>query len=291
MNEAGITKAARLRRMLSGDSAIVAPGVYDGLSARLVERAGFGAVYASGGAISRSRCLPDLGLLSSREVVDSLQSIVDAVSIPVIADADTGYGNALNVSRTVREFERAGVAALHLEDQVFPKKCGHLEGKAVISLVEMQKKIVAAKESFSNPDMVLIARTDALAVEGLNGALERGEAYAEAGADLIFVEAPTSRAEIEAIARGIRRPLLINMFAGGKTPLVPTDELFAMGYRVVIIPSDLQRASIGAMNRVLAEIRTAGHSARLSGDMVSFSDREEIVGTSEYLRLEKRYQA
>ena len=175
--------------------------------------------------------------------------------MPVIADADTGYGNALNVRRTIREFERAGVAALHLEDQTFPKRCGHLDDKTVVPRGEMVQKLRAARDAASDADLVLIARTDAIAVEGLEAAIERALAYAEAGADVIFVEAPTSEAQIETIARRVSTPKLLNMFEGGKTPLVPLDRLSALGYRIVIIPSDLQRAAIRAMQDVLTAIR------------------------------------
>ena len=231
----------RLRQLIADGDVVVAPGVYDGLSARLAARAGFRAVYATGGGIARGMGYPDLGLLSLREIVERLANIVEQVEVPVIADADTGYGNALNVRRTVREFERAGVAAFHLEDQTFPKRCGHYDDKAVVPTAEMVQKLRAAREALTDPDLVLIARTDALAVEGLDAALERAQAYHAAGADVIFVEAPTSEAEIETIARRVTAPKLINMFQGGKTPLVPLAKLRELGYRIVIIPSDLQR--------------------------------------------------
>ena len=247
-------------------------------------------MYASGGAISRSRAVPDLGLLSAKEVVDTLLSIVEAVDIPVIADADTGYGNALNVARTVRDFERCGVAGFHLEDQEFPKKCGHYADKAVIPVAEMQQKIRAACDARRDPGLVIVGRTDALAIEGLSSAIERAEAYAEAGADVLFVEAPTSEAQIEEIARRVKRPLLINMFKGGKTPLLPAARLRELGYRIVIIPSDLQRAAIGAMQRTLEQIAKAGHSGAMDAEMVTFAGREEIVGTADYQRLEALYK-
>lgn len=283
--------ATRLRRLIAGGDIVVAPGISDGLSARLVERAGFPALYASGGAIARSLGLPDLGLVSLTETVERLAAIVDATSLPVIADADTGYGNALNTQRTVRAFERAGVAALHLEDQIFPKRCGHYDDKAIVPAAEMAQKLRAARDAAADPDLVIIARTDALAVEGFEGAVERAGLYAEAGADLIFVEAPTSAEQIEALARRIGRPLLINMFKGGKTPLIPLETLKGWGYRIVIIPSDLQRAAIAAMQEVLVEIRRTGDSGRLADRMVTFDEREEIIGTPEYLALDRKYKA
>src|SRR5918994_1875273 len=236
-----------LRQLLKGDDVVVAPGVYDGLSARLARHAGFAAVYATGGGIARSMGYPDLGLLGLSEVVERLAEIVEHAGVPVIADADTGYGNALNVRRAVREFERAGVAGLHLEDQTFPKRCGHYDDKSLVPVAEMVGKLRAARDAAGDADLVLIARTDAIAVEGLDAALERAHAYAEAGADVLFVEAPTSEAQIETIARRLPAPKLLNMFEGGKTPLVDLGRLRALGYRIVIIPSDLQRAAIRAM--------------------------------------------
>ena len=279
----------KLRALLARDDIIVAPGVYDGLSARLVAAAGFPALYATGGGIARSMGYPDLGLLSMSEIVDRLANIVEHAGIPVIADADTGYGNALNVRRAVREFERAGVAALHLEDQQFPKRCGHYDDKSVVPTSEMTQKLRAARDAASDADLVLIARTDALAIEGLDPTLERAQAYAAAGADVIFVEAPTSEAEIETIARRLPQPKLINMFQGGKTPLVPLDRLRELGYRIVIIPSDLQRAAISAMEQVLAAIRRDGTSAAVADRMASFKERETVVGTGEYLELDRKY--
>jgi 2-methylisocitrate lyase-like PEP mutase family enzyme len=276
-----------LRTLLKGDDVVIAPGVYDGLSARLARAAGFAAVYATGGGIARSMGYPDLGLLSLSEVLDRLREIVHQAHVPVIADADTGYGNALNVRRTVREFERAGVAALHLEDQTFPKRCGHLDDKSVVPVAEMVGKVRAARAAAPDPDLVLIARTDAIAVEGLDAAIERAQAYAEAGADVVFVEAPTSEAQIETIARRLPVPKLLNMFEGGKTPFVPLARLRALGYRIVIIPSDLQRAAIHAMQLVLGAIRRDGNSRSVADRLVSFAEREAIVGTAEYLRIDR----
>jgi 2-methylisocitrate lyase-like PEP mutase family enzyme len=276
-----------LRTLIAGDTIVVAPGVYDGMSARLVQRAGFAAVYATGGGIARSMGYPDLGLLGLTEVADRLAVIVEHAGVPVIADADTGYGNTLNVRRTIREFERAGVAALHLEDQTFPKRCGHLDDKTVVSTGEMVGKLRAARDAATDGDLVLIARTDALAVEGLDAAIERALAYAAAGADVIFVEAPTSEAQMATIARRVTVPKLLNMFEGGKTPLVPLDRLQALGYRIVIIPSDLQRAAIRAMQDVLATIRRDGNSRALADRMASFTEREAIVGTADYLSRDR----
>jgi 2-methylisocitrate lyase-like PEP mutase family enzyme len=280
--------AAALRQLLAGDDVVVAPGVYDGLSARLARHAGFAAVYATGGGIARSMGYPDLGLLGMTEVIERLAGIVEHAGVPVIADADTGYGNALNVRRAVREFARAGVAALHLEDQTFPKRCGHLDDKSLVPTAEMVQKLRAARDAAGVADLVLIARTDAIAVEGLDAALARARAYAEAGADVLFVEAPTSEAQIETIARSLPGPKLLNMFEGGKTPLVPLARLRALGYRIVIIPSDLQRAAIRAMQEVLAAIQRDGNSRAVAGRMAPFAEREAIVGTPDYLTLDRQ---
>ena len=281
--------SSQLRALLRGNDVVVAPGVWDGLSARLVARAGFPAAYATGGGIARSMGYPDLGLLSLSEIASRLANIVEHASVPVIADADTGYGNALNAQRAVREFERAGVAALHLEDQTFPKRCGHYDDKSVVPAVEMAQKLRAARDAMTDADIVLIARTDALAVEGLDAAIERAQAYAAAGADMIFIEAPVSLEQIEAIARRLPQPKLINMFQGGKTPLVPVARLKELGYQIVIIPSDLQRAAIRAMDDALAAIARDGSSAALADRMASFTEREAVVDTAGYLARDAKY--
>jgi 2-methylisocitrate lyase-like PEP mutase family enzyme len=282
---------ARLRELIRGDDVVVAPGVFDGLSARLAGRAGFSAVYATGGGIARATGLPDLGLLSVSEVIARLAPIVEHAGVPVIADADTGYGNALNARRAVREFARLGVAGLHLEDQQFPKRCGHYDDKALVSTSEMAQKLRAAREALDDADFVLIARTDAIAVEGFDAAIARAEAYAAAGADVVFVEAPETVAQIEEVARRLPMPKLINMFQGGKTPLVPLPRLAELGYRIVIIPSDLQRAAIRAMQEVLAVLRRDGNSAVLADRLASFQEREQVVDTAAYLALDRRYSA
>jgi 2-methylisocitrate lyase-like PEP mutase family enzyme len=279
----------KLRQLLASGRTLVAPGVFDGLSARLTEQAGFAAVYASGGAIARSTGVPDLGLLSLDEIVARLETIVDAVAIPVIADADTGYGNALNVQRAVRAFERSGVAALHLEDQTFPKKCGHYDDKGLVPVAEMAQKLKAARDALNDSDFIVIARTDAIAVEGFAAALDRASAYGEAGADVIFVEAPTSEEEIAAVARRFPGWKLINMFQGGKTPLLPVARLEQLGYNIVIIPSDLQRAAIKAMQRALECIARDGSTAAMTIDMASFKEREAIIDTAGYIERDRRY--
>ncbi len=282
-----MTQPSRLRALMSA-GLVQAPGCFDGLSARLIEQAGFKAAYASGGAISRGAGMPDLGLLSVNEMADRMAQIADAVDIPVIADADTGYGNALNARRAARQFARAGVAAIHLEDQTFPKKCGHYDDKAIVGTEAFCQKIRAVKDAVGD-DLVLIARTDALAVEGFEAAVERCGAYAEAGAEVIFFEAPQTVEQIEDAARLISAPLLLNMFAGGKTPVVPLARLQELGVAIVIVPSDLQRAAIFAMQETLRAIAEDGDSGRLQDRMVTFKDRETIIGTDDWNALNRRF--
>jgi 2-methylisocitrate lyase-like PEP mutase family enzyme len=267
----------------------VAPGAYDGLSTRLVEQAGFPAVYASGGAIARSAGVPDLGLLPLSAIADRLASMADVSGVPIIADADTGFGNALNAQAAARAFERAGVAAFHIEDQTFPKRCGHYDDKSLVPTAEMVAKLKATRDALHDADFVVIARTDAIAVEGFAAALDRAAAYREAGADVCFVEAPTSEDEIAEIAKRLPGWKLINMFEGGKTPLLPVSRLQALGYQLVIIPSDTQRAAIKAMQRVLATIARDGSSASMRVEMASFAERETVVDTAGYLARGKSY--
>ncbi|MSQ71759.1 MAG: oxaloacetate decarboxylase [Betaproteobacteria bacterium] len=279
-----------LRNMLESGKIVVAPGVYDGMSTRLVEKAGFKVAYASGGAIARSTGIPDLGLLSLAEIAGRLEQIVDVTTLPVIADADNGYGNALNAQRAARAFERAGVAAFHLEDQTFPKRCGHYDDKSVVPIHEMVGKLKAVRDALHDDDFVVIARTDAIAVEGFEAAIERCHAYVAAGADVAFLDAPTSQAQVEEIARRLPGWKLINMFHGGKTPLLPVSRLDELGYQIVIIPSDLQRAAIKAMQRSLQAISRDGSSLAMIEDLAAFDEREELVATAEFLARGKRYQ-
>jgi 2-methylisocitrate lyase-like PEP mutase family enzyme len=281
---------SRLREFIKGSTPLVAPGAFDGLSARLVELAGFSVVYASGGAIARAAGFPDIGLLSVTEVVERTALIVSSVSVPVIADADTGFGNSVNTARTIELFERAGVAGVHIEDQQFPKRCGHLEDKVLVSCEEMCLKIRVACAQRKDPNFLIIARTDGIAVDGFSRAIDRAQAYAEAGADMIFVEAPQTIEQIEEIAREISAPKLINMFHGGKTPMVPLARLTELRYQIVIIPSDLQRAAIHAMQQVLKTVKCNGDSSALADEMVSFQERELIVRTKEFLNVETKTQ-
>src|SRR6201981_3169778 len=225
-----MTPRQRMRALISRRGYTMVPGAYDTLTARLVEQAGFEAGYLTGGGYSRAHGYSDLGLLTLSENVRFIGLTVEAVAIPVIADADTGYGNAINVIRTVREYEKSGVAAFHIEDQVAPKKCGHYEGKEVISQAEMVGKIKAAVDTRQDPDLVIIARSDARAVEGLKASIDRVTAYLEAGADVGFVEAPQNVEELRIVGRQVKGPALANVFEGGKTPMLPARELDAMGF-------------------------------------------------------------
>src|SRR5579859_994074 len=248
----------RLRELLAGPEIVQAPGAYDALSARIVEAAGFPVVYMTGfGSSAGLLGRPDVGLLSAAEMVENAHRMAEAISVPLIADADTGYGNPLNVRRTVREYEAAGVAAIHIEDQVSPKKCGHMDRKRVIPVDEMAAKIRAAVEARRDPDFLIIARTDARAMEGLESALARAERYREAGADLLFVEAPQSVEEVEAVAARLRgAPLLYNWAEQGKTPPLSYDRLRGMGFQLIIFPISLLLTATQAM-RAAAEIGRA----------------------------------
>ena len=284
-----MTPRQALRQLIAAGLYTMVPGAYDTLTARLVEQAGFKAVYLTGGGYSRASGYPDLGLLSLNENVHFIAQTVEAVSIPVIADADTGYGNAINVIRTVREYEKTGVAGFHIEDQVSPKKCGHYEGKEVVPLPEMVGKIKAAVDTRRDPDLLIIARSDARAVEGLDAAIDRVNACLEAGADVGFVEAPQSVEELRLIPGRLRGPALANVFEGGKTPMLAAPELAAMGFRLGIYPSQTQRAAIRAAQRVLTALREDGDTRRVEGDLATFQEREEAVGTARWRALEERY--
>ena len=284
-----MTARQALRRLIAAGGYTMVPGAYDTLTARLVEQAGFAAVYLTGGGYSRASGYPDLGLLSLTENVQFIGRTVEAVGIPVIADADTGYGNAINVIRTVREYEKSGAAGFHIEDQVSPKKCGHYEGKEVISTAEMVGKIKAAVDTRQDPDLVIIARSDARAVEGLDAAIDRVNAYLEAGADVGFVEAPQSVEELRIVGRRVAGPALVNVFEGGKTPMLNARELDEMGFRLGIYPSQTHRAAIRAAQRVLRVMREDGDARRVETDLATFQDREDAVGTAKWRELEARY--
>jgi 2-methylisocitrate lyase-like PEP mutase family enzyme len=283
---------SHLRELIRLPSPVLAPGCYDALSARLVEEAGFPAAYMTGfGSSAGYLGRPDVGLMTMLEMVDNARRIVDAVDIPVIADADTGYGNPINVIRTVQAYESAGVAAIHIEDQVAPKKCGHMEGKQLIRPEEMAAKIRAAVDARSSPDFLLIARTDARAVEGLDAAIERARLYREAGADILFVEAPQSEAEIRAVAAAFPQvPLLFNYAEGGKTPAVEHSLLTELGFAIIIFPISTVLAATKAMRGVLKRIKEDGSPIAVLPDLPRFGDFVDFIGLPEILELERRYK-
>lgn len=282
---------SRFRTLLSQPGCIVAPGVADALAARLVALEGFAAVYMTGFGTSLTRLgAPDVGLLTANEMIDNASRIVDASGLPVIADADTGYGNPINMRRTIRDYEKTGVAGVHIEDQSWPKRCGHLAGKRVIPTAEMVAKIKAACDVRTDPDFTIIARCDAIAIEGLEAALERGGRYREAGADMLFIEAPVGRAEVERVARHFKGvPLLYNMAASGKTPDLPADELARLGFKLAIYPNWVILAAIPAMQALLRELKTKGSIADVRNKVTTFKEFTEIAGLPEIQRLEERY--
>jgi len=279
-----------LRRLLAQPGIVVAPGAYDCLSARIIERAGFPAVYMTGYGISASFLgRPDVGLLTMTEMAGAAGRMAAAVSIPVIADADTGYGNPINVTRTVQEYERAGVAALHIEDQTWPKRCGNMEGKQVIPKEEMVQKVRAAVKARQDGDLVIIARTDAIAVNGLEDALERGRAYAKAGADVIFVEAPRNLEDVRAIAASIEAPLLFNRTASGKAPPLSVAELEALGFKMVIFPTHALYAVSRTVAALMEEIKRTGSVAPSPDRLPSFDEFNDLIGLPEIRELEREF--
>jgi 2,3-dimethylmalate lyase len=278
-----------LRQLLREPGIIVAPGAYDCLTAKLIAREGFPAVYMTGAGTALTRLgQPDLGFATLSEMVANAAAMAATVAIPLIADADTGYGGALNVYRTVREYEKAGAAALHIEDQVFPKRCGHLDGKQVVPIEEMVIKLRAAVEARTDEDFVLIARTDALAVTGLDDTLRRCHAYIEAGADVLFVEALRSQEDIEHLVRDVHVPLLYNFVEHGKSPLLPVDELQRLGFKVVIFPGSIMLAVLPLVRQILGEIKQRGKTDALLDRMTNVVELFETMGLSEMLALDAR---
>lgn len=280
-----------LREAIRARKLLVAPGVWDGLSARVAQAAGFEAVYVSGGSVARSAGLPDLGLLTMSEMVARIREVVDSVDRPVIADADTGYGGTLNVARTVREYERIGVAALHLEDQAIPKRCGHYDDKSLVEPSTMAARIHASLDARTDPALVIIARTDARAAEGLEAAINRARRYAEAGADMLFIEGPQSEQELAAIAERLDAPLVLNVSPGGRSPGVTATRAQELGYALMIVPSDLQRAAIFAMQCAAEALLREGSTDSFADRMASPAQRDLIVDLESYIALEKRYGA
>ncbi len=286
-------RSRRLRELLAAPDLLVAPGAFDCVGARLVETAGFPALYITGAGISMSALgAPDVGALSFGEILDRIRRICDVVSIPVIADGDTGYGGPLNIIRTVREYERAGVSAIQIEDQAWPKKCGHEPGRRLVDTAEMAARIRAAVESRRDPDFVVIARTDARAGEGMAAAIQRAQAYREAGADVIFVESPQSEAELAEVGRSFHgTPLLANMVEGGRTPILPASQLQALGFSLAIYPNALTRLFAKAGLDMLASLRSTGSTTAMAGNMLSHGELWELFDNRTWRALEDRYMA
>jgi 2-methylisocitrate lyase-like PEP mutase family enzyme len=252
----------KLREMISSGPMVVAPGAYDCITARLIEQAGFSAVYMTGAGTSAAHGLPDYGLLTMTEMVANARRITSSITVPLVSDSDTGYGNELNAYRTVQEFERAGVQAIHIEDQVFPKKCGHLDDKELVSVEDYVAKIRAAVAARSSPDFLVIARTDARAVAGFDEAVRRANAAAEAGADVIFLEAPQTLEEVARVPQLVKAPCLLNMVLNGKTPHVSMMDAEKMGYRISILPGMLLSSIIGLCDKMLADVKASGMLAQ-----------------------------
>jgi 2-methylisocitrate lyase-like PEP mutase family enzyme len=277
-----------LRELLAAPDMLIAPGAYDGIGARLIEQAGFSAVYMTGAGTAAARGYPDFGLLDMGEMVANAATMARAVSVPLIADADTGYGNELNVTRTVREYESRGIAAIHIEDQVSPKRCGHLDGKEVVSRAEFVSKIRAAADARRTKEFVIIARTDARAMLSLDEAIWRGNAALDAGADLVFVEATQSLEEVAAVPKAVKGPCLLNVVAGGRTPLFDLREAEAMGYKLAILPGLMLAAAIQAGDAALAQLK-ATHKAPEVTQSVAQTFRR--FGADEWDALRQRFNA
>jgi carboxyvinyl-carboxyphosphonate phosphorylmutase len=284
-----MTQASRFRALLQGDRLIVAPGAYDCITARLIEQAGFAAVYMTGAGTSASLGYPDFGLVTMSEMVANAQRIADAVAVPVVADADTGYGNELNVFRTVREYERCGVAGIHIEDQVFPKKCGHLEGKEIIPREDYVAKIRAACAARRDRDFTIIARTDARAVAGFDEAITRANSALAAGADMAFVEAPQTPEEVAAVPRLVDGPCLLNVVRGGKTPDVDLRDVEKMGYKLAIVPGLLIKSVVGICQKMLSELHATHRHPTLAKEM-TVSDVFQLFGADEWDGLRNRFR-
>ncbi len=281
-----------LKSRLAQKEILVAPGVYDGLTASLAEKAGFEALYLSGAAVAYTRLgRPDIGLSTASEMADTMTLIADRVALPVIIDADTGFGNALNAQRTMRLYERAGASALQVEDQTFPKRCGHLSDKSLIPKQEMAGKIAAMADSRTSSDTLIIARTDAIAVEGFSAAIERAETYMAAGADVLFLEAPQSRDQLTSIADrfSLRVPLLANMVEGGATPILGADDLEAQGYSIVIFPGGIVRALAKTAQAYYQSLADNGSNKPFAQNMFDFGGLNEVIGTAEMLNAGARY--
>ncbi|HEV3176781.1 MAG TPA: isocitrate lyase/phosphoenolpyruvate mutase family protein [Stellaceae bacterium] len=285
-----MTAGQRLRQAISDRRALLVPGAANALTARIIEDLGFEAIYLTGAGLANTQLgVPDIGLVTLTEVARATAAIAGATALPLVVDADTGFGNAINVAHTVRTLERAGAAAIQLEDQSFPKRCGHFAGKELAPAAEMVGKVKAAVDARSSPDCLIVARTDARAVEGLEAAIARADSYAEAGADATFVEAPESLAELAEIPRRLGLPQVANMVVGGKTPLATRDELAAMGFGLVLYANAALQASVLAMQEVLRALRRDGSLVTVSSRLADFAERQRLVGKAEWDALEARF--
>ncbi len=287
------THPENLRGRLATGDILVAPGIYDALTALIAEQAGFEALYLSGASIAYTHLgRSDVGLVSYTEVEQVLARITERVAVPVIVDADTGFGNALNVVRTVKGFERAGAAMIQLEDQTFPKRCGHLDGKSVVPVAEMAGKLDAALDARARADTLILARTDAVAVEGLDAAMDRAEVYLEHGADVLFIEAVRSPEQMDRVCSRFakRVPLLVNLVEGGKTPMEPVASLQARGFRIAIFPGGTARAVAHCLQRYYASLRENGSTVPFRDAMLDFDGLNAVIGTPELMALGKRYE-
>jgi len=269
---------------------VLLPGASNALAARIIEDLGFKAIYVTGAGVTNTFLgVPDIGLISMTELASHVSAIRDVVTLPLIVDADTGFGNPLNVTRTIRVLERSGANAVQLEDQEFPKRCGHFSGKSVITSTDMVQKIRAAADARIDPDLVIVARTDALATHGFEDAMERAAAYIEAGADMTFVEAPRTKEQIAEIPRRVKAPQFINVVAGGVTPMIALDELKSMGYSMILYANAALQASVAGMQKVLKHLKARGSLDEVSAELASFEERQRLVGKPHYDALEKKY--
>jgi len=280
----------RLREILSKREAVLLPGASNALTARIIEDLGFKAIYVTGAGVTNTFLgVPDIGLISMTELANHVSAMRDVVALPLIVDADTGFGNPLNVTRTIRVLERSGANAIQLEDQEFPKRCGHFSGKSVIASIDMVQKIRAATDARIDPNLVIVARTDALATYGFEDAIERAAAYIEAGADMTFVDAPRTKEQIVEIPRRVKAPQFINIVAGGLTPMIALDELKSMGYSMILYANAALQASVAGMQKVLKHLKAHGSLDEVSVELASFEERQRLVGKPHYDALEKKY--
>ena len=281
----------KLLELIKGDNPLVIPGVYDAITAKIAEKVGFEAMFQTGYGTSATLFgMPDFGFIGATETIDNARRICRSVSVPIIVDSDTGYGNALSVWKLVKELEAAGASGIFLEDQKWPKRCGHMQGKDVITQEEYTEKLSAAIDARENKDFIIVARTDARATEGLDMAIERAKQNKKTGADVIFVEAPESFEEMKIIGREIKAPLVANMIEGGTTPLKPADELYKIGYKVILYPLSVLYANAFASMNILKELKNSGNTKKCKQKIVNFDQFNDIVELSKFRKMERKYK-